>query len=62
MSHGKQLIKLEQIGAYEPVLFIEMSDLRFEFPEIKARKINLPSVETDLVRLKIGSTCSFLGC
>ena len=49
MTHGKQLVKLGQIGSYEPVLYIELSELRFEFPEIKARKINLPSVDTDLV-------------
>ena len=46
MAHGKQLVKLGQIGAYEPVLFIELSELRFEFPEIKARQITLPSVST----------------
>ena len=49
MIFGKQLVKLTAIGSHEPVVLIELNDLRLEFPEIKARKIPFPSVDTDLV-------------
>lgn len=50
MLSGRQLIKLTTIkDRYEPVLYIELSDLKLEFPEVQAKKIILPEIQKDPV-------------
>ena len=52
MLSGRQLIKLTTIkDRYEPVLYIELSDLKLEFPEVQAKKIILPEIQKDPVSI-----------
>ena len=54
MLSGRQLIKLTTIkDRYEPVLYIELSDLKLEFPEVQAKKIILPEIQKDAVSIGV---------
>ena len=46
MISGRQLIRLGCLDdRFEPILYIELSDCKFEFPEIRAKKIILPELD-----------------
>lgn len=61
MLSGRQLIKLTSIkDRYEPVLYIELSDLKLEFPEVQAKKIILPEIQKDPVSDAIWENVSYL--